>query len=108
MSAPVTSKGSKRATLSQPLNCAEDSIPLSQLDAPREPRDPEGAEIEPAWLTYRDAEIYSSLSRTTLWKLITQNELEAARVGRAVRLSRASLDAYMKRSAAGPTIVETR
>jgi len=43
------------------------------------------------------------LSRVTLWKLVSQGDLEAARVGRAVRINRQSLTAYMKRSAASFT-----
>jgi excisionase family DNA binding protein len=57
------------------------------------------AEITPEWVTYKQAEELSGLSRTTLWKLIGAGEVEAARVGRAVRINRESLDAYMRRSA---------
>ncbi len=49
------------------------------------------------WMTYRQAEELSGLSRTTLWRLVRADEVEAAKVGRAVRISRSSLDAYMKR-----------
>jgi excisionase family DNA binding protein len=59
------------------------------------------------WLSYRDCETLAALSRTTLWKLINAGEIEAARVGRAVRINRQSLEAYMRRSAAnseGPAI----
>jgi hypothetical protein len=39
------------------------------------------------WVTYRQAEQYSSgLSRTTLWRLVSAGEVEAAKVGRAVRI----------------------
>lgn len=55
------------------------------------------SEVQSEWLTYREAEIRVSLSRATLWKLIEAGEIEAARIGRAVRISRSSLDAYMKR-----------
>jgi len=41
------------------------------------------------------------LSRGTLWKLVSMGEVEAARVGRAVRINRESLTGYMRRSAAG-------
>ena len=51
------------------------------------------------WVTYKRAEELTSLSRTTLWKLVGAGEVEAARVGRAVRINRESLEAYMKRSA---------
>lgn len=56
-------------------------------------------EIVQEWLTYRQAEDIFALSRTTLWKLINTSEIEAAQVGRAVRISRASLDAFMKERA---------
>ena len=56
--------------------------------------------ITPAWLDYRQAEAYSSLSRTTLWELINRREIKAARVGRAVRIQRDSLDEFMERSIA--------
>ena len=51
------------------------------------------------WVTYKQAEELSGLSRTTLWKLIGASEIEAARIGRAVRINRESLNAYMRRSA---------
>jgi excisionase family DNA binding protein len=53
---------------------------------------------EAAWLSYPEAQRFSSLGRTKLWKLISAGEVEAAKVGRAVRISRPSLDAYMKRN----------
>jgi excisionase family DNA binding protein len=56
-----------------------------------------GAERE--WLTYAEAGEIVGLSRVTLWKLVSAGEVEAAKVGRAVRLSRQSLTAYMRRSA---------
>ncbi len=56
------------------------------------------AEIPRQWLRNRDAQELSGLSRTTLWKLIGSGEVEAARVGRAVRINRKSLEDYMKRS----------
>lgn len=49
------------------------------------------------WGTYRQAEEMSGLSRTTLWRLISSGEVEAAKVGRAVRINLQSLDAYMSR-----------
>jgi excisionase family DNA binding protein len=65
------------------------------------------AEITREWVTYKQAEELSGLSRTTLWKLIGAGEVEAARVGRAVRINRESLNAYMRRSAEIP-ITESR
>jgi excisionase family DNA binding protein len=52
------------------------------------------------WMTYRQAEEFSGLSRTTLWRLVSAGEVEAAKVGQAVRINRESLDAYMRRCSA--------
>ena len=54
--------------------------------------------ITPAWLDYKQAEAYSNLSRTTLWQLINAHKIKAARVGRAVRIERESLQKFMERS----------
>ena len=51
------------------------------------------------WLTYRQAEEIFGLSRTTLWQLINASKIEAAHVGRAVRISRASLNTFMRERA---------
>jgi excisionase family DNA binding protein len=56
------------------------------------------AEIQPAWLTYKEAEYYASLSRTTLWRLIESRQIRAARIGKAVRIERNSLDDFLRRS----------
>lgn len=63
--------------------------------------EPRQIEIQPEWLTYRAAEVYASLSRTTLWRLISDSEVKAARIGRAVRINRASLDEYLSRQKFG-------
>jgi excisionase family DNA binding protein len=55
-------------------------------------------EIIPEWVTYKQAEELSGLSRTTLWKLLNTSEIKAARVGRAVRINRRSLDEYLERT----------
>jgi excisionase family DNA binding protein len=44
-------------------------------------------EITREWVTYKQAEELSGLSRTTLWKLLSAGEIKAARVGRAVRIT---------------------
>jgi excisionase family DNA binding protein len=54
------------------------------------------AEIVREWLTYKEAEQLVGLSRTSLWKLISAGEIEHRKVGRAVRINRQSLEAYMK------------
>jgi excisionase family DNA binding protein len=59
------------------------------------------AEITREWVTYKQAEELPGLSRTTLWKLLSAGEIKAARVGRAVRINRRSLDGYLERAAEG-------
>ena len=61
-----------------------------------------GVSPEREWLTYAEAGRMVGLSRVTLWKLVSAEEVEAARIGRAVRISRESLTDYMKRSAKSP------
>lgn len=51
------------------------------------------------WVTYKQAEEISGLSRTTLWKLLSVGEIKAARIGRAVRIKRRSLEEYLERAA---------
>jgi excisionase family DNA binding protein len=60
------------------------------------------AEIVREWISYRQAEQLVGLSRTTLWKLLKAGEIEYRRVGRAVRINRESLTAYMRRSVDSP------
>lgn len=55
------------------------------------------AEIQPAWLTYKEAEVYASLSRTTLWRLIDTGRVRAAKIGKAVRIERESLEEFLRR-----------
>jgi excisionase family DNA binding protein len=62
------------------------------------PEDDEKIAITPAWLNYKQAEAYANLSRTTLWALINERKIRAARVGRAVRIERASLQEFMEQS----------
>jgi excisionase family DNA binding protein len=59
------------------------------------------AEVTREWVTYKQAEEISGLSRTTLRKLVDGGEIRIKRVGRAVRINRTSLDAFMNDDAAG-------
>jgi excisionase family DNA binding protein len=59
------------------------------------------AEVSREWVTYKQAEELSGLSRTTLWKLLGAGEIKAARVGRAVRFNRRSIDDYLERASVG-------
>ncbi len=54
--------------------------------------------VEDAWLTYPEAQKFSGLGRTKLWELISAGEVDAAKAGRAVRISKRSLDEYMRRN----------
>jgi len=56
------------------------------------------AAVEEAWISYSNAQRYAGLGRTKLWQLVSTGEVEAAKIGRAVRISRRSLDDYMKRN----------
>ena len=54
------------------------------------------AEMQREWLTYPEAQTVSGLGHTTLWKLVRCGEIQAAKVGKAVRISRRSLNEYME------------
>jgi excisionase family DNA binding protein len=54
------------------------------------------SQVTREWVTYRQAEEIAGLSRTTLRKLVDEGEIQIRRVGRAVRINRTSLDAYMR------------
>jgi excisionase family DNA binding protein len=54
--------------------------------------------VEEAWISYSEAQRYVGLGRTKLWELVSAGEVEAAKIGRAVRINRRSLDEYMRRN----------
>jgi excisionase family DNA binding protein len=54
--------------------------------------------VEEAWISYSEAQRYAGLGRTKLWELVSAGEVEAAKIGRAVRINRRSLDEYMRRN----------
>jgi excisionase family DNA binding protein len=56
-------------------------------------------QLQREWLSYIEAQTVSGLGRTTLWKLVRSGEIQAAKVGKAVRISRRSLSEYMERQA---------
>ena len=74
---------------------------MSEPSSLRGAEQPVVSEVSPEreWLTYAEAGQMVGLSRVTLWKLVSAGEVEAARIGRAVRINRESLTDYMKRSA---------
>ena len=57
-------------------------------------------EIDPTWITYEEAQRLTSLGRTTLWRICSSGEVKTARIGRAVRINRQSLEDYMEHTAA--------
>lgn len=56
-------------------------------------------EVRSEWLTYRESEVYAGLSRTTLWRLVKSGRIRVARIGKAVRIQRSSLEEFLRRSA---------
>jgi excisionase family DNA binding protein len=54
--------------------------------------------VQQEWVSYAEAERYSGLSHTTLWRYVTSGELKAARVGRSVRIHLPSLRDFMERA----------
>ncbi len=59
------------------------------------------APIEQEWVSYPEAERYSGLSHTTLWRYVSTGQLKAARVGRSVRIHLPSLKAFMEEKVVG-------
>jgi excisionase family DNA binding protein len=54
-------------------------------------------EVQPRFLTYKQAERLTGLSRTTLWRIVVkEGRIRYTRVGRALRIDRRSLEAYME------------
>jgi excisionase family DNA binding protein len=51
--------------------------------------------VQREWINYPDAQRYSGLSHTTLWRYVTSGELKAARVGRSVRIHLPTLREFM-------------
>lgn len=55
--------------------------------------------VQQEWVSYPEAERYSGLSHTTLWRYVTSGEIKAARVGRSVRIHLPSLRRFMEEKA---------
>jgi excisionase family DNA binding protein len=53
--------------------------------------------VEPEWLRIEDLMILTSLGRTKCYELVASGELEAIKVGRAVRVSRDSYIEWARR-----------
>jgi len=52
--------------------------------------------VQQEWVSYPEAERYSGLSHTTLWRCVNSRELKAARVGRSVRIHLPTLHEFME------------
>lgn len=57
--------------------------------------------VQQEWVSYPEAERYSGLSHTTLWRYVGNGELKAAHVGRSVRIHLPSLKNFMEEKAEG-------
>lgn len=57
------------------------------------------ATVQREYLSYREAQEFSGLGRTTLTSLVTSGKVPAAKVGKAVRISRTGLAHYMESQA---------
>jgi excisionase family DNA binding protein len=53
--------------------------------------------VEPEWYSIQDLMILTSLGRTKCYELVASGELEAIKVGRAVRVSRVSYLEWVRR-----------
>jgi excisionase family DNA binding protein len=63
-----------------------------------EERDVETGAVHREWIPAAQATAFSGLGRTTLWKLASTGQVRAAKVGKAVRFSRSSLQEFMEKS----------
>jgi excisionase family DNA binding protein len=51
--------------------------------------------VQQEWISYPEAQRFSGLSHTTIWRYVTSGELKAARVGRSVRIHLPTLRQFM-------------
>jgi excisionase family DNA binding protein len=52
--------------------------------------------VQQEWISYPEAQRFSGLSHTTIWRYVTRGELKAARVGRSVRIHLPTLRTFMQ------------
>jgi excisionase family DNA binding protein len=69
------------------------TLPKKEKELLKEP-------IQQEWVSYPEAERYSGLSHTTLWRYVTSGDLKAARIGRSVRIHLPSLREFMEQASA--------
>jgi len=53
------------------------------------------------WMTYPEAEKYTGLERTTLYRAVRRGELRVGGVNRAPRFHRDDLDSWLRSGSAG-------
>ncbi len=53
-------------------------------------------QVTPEWVSYPEAEMFSGLSHTSLWRRVKRGEVKFARVGRSVRINLPSLREFME------------
>ena len=58
--------------------------------------------VRQEWVSYPEAERYSGLSHTTLWRYVTGGQLKAAHVCRSVRIHLPTLREFMENASEGP------
>jgi excisionase family DNA binding protein len=56
--------------------------------------------VQQEWVSYAEAERYSGLSHTTLWRYVSRGDLRVAKVGRSVRIHLPSLREFMEHASA--------
>ena len=54
--------------------------------------------VHAEWLPVADVQQILGIGRTKAYELVATGEVDAARIGRAVRIKRASLEAYTERN----------
>lgn len=54
-------------------------------------------EVEPEWLTVQELMALTGLGRTKCYELVASGELEAIKIGRAVRVSRSSYEEWTRK-----------
>jgi predicted DNA-binding transcriptional regulator AlpA len=68
-------------------------IPEKEAELLKEP-------VQREWISYPEAERFSGLSHTTIWRHVKCGDLKAATVGRSVRIHLPSLREFMERASA--------
>ncbi|MDP9478727.1 MAG: helix-turn-helix domain-containing protein [Actinomycetota bacterium] len=55
-------------------------------------------EVEREWLSVKELGVLTGLGRTKLYEVVASGELEAIKVGRAVRVSRTSFEEWTRKN----------